>query len=110
MATVSKHEAIRVASLITNDELKQMFINARTDKDIDWSAKARVMKGSTRGNAFNVLSKSFNGAAHSTRREYGLQNKIVMVTEFWEYLPSYLRHGKKDENKKPEPPKGPTLF
>lgn len=75
----------QIAEKITNEQLLQMFINAKNNIK-DWNVVSNVNKGLTKGTAWNILAKDFNVNIY-----YNNLTKINMIREFGEYLPEELK-------------------
>ena len=86
---MNKKQAKEIAETITNEQIKQMFDNAK-EKITDWTKTSLVNKGMTKGLVWNILSKDFN-----LETKYHLLEKINMVREFGEFLPDELKPKKK---------------
>ena len=83
--------AREIAGTITNEQIKQMFNNAKV-KITDWTKTSVVNKGMTKGTAWNILTKDFN-----LEVKYHILGKINMVREFGEFLPDEIKPGKKEK-------------
>jgi len=88
---MNRTEAKRLAEITNNEDLKQMFINAKEGVK-DWGATAKVNKGMTKGAAFNILSKcgidNISGIA-----------KVNCIHEFGDWLPNYEKPERKIKSK-----------
>ena len=80
--------ARELADRITNDELLQMFDNAK-EGITDWKKISNVNKGLTKGMAWNILAKNFD-----VKTSYHALAKCNMIREFGEFLPDHLRQSK----------------
>lgn len=96
---MQRHEAKKIAEVITIDELKQMFENAKVGIK-DWSQRATVNKGMTKGAAYNILSLK---KEYSSASEIHILGKTNMVREFSDFLPEHLKPIKKNKNELPKP-------
>ena len=86
---MNKTTAKQLAEKVTNEDLRQMFLNAQ--KNIkDWNAMATVNKGLTKGTAFNILSKAFPDGGFSEKNIAHIA-KRNMIWEFGDYLPEHLK-------------------
>lgn len=74
--------AKQIANSITNEQLKQMFDNAKVGI-YDWTKVSSVNKGMTKGSAWNILYAGFdiNKPIHKLA-------KINMIREFGKFLPA----------------------
>lgn len=81
---MNKSDAKRIAETITNEQLNQMFINAK-EKITDWTVRSSVNKGCTKGAAWNILGQGFD-----INHKHHIMAKINMIREFGDYLPSEL--------------------
>lgn len=79
---MQRHEAKKIAEIISVEDLKQMFINAQNGIK-DWTKVSVVNLGITKGTAFNILSAE--GINENTSRIA----KTNMVREFGEWIPNY---------------------
>jgi hypothetical protein len=86
---MNKTDAKKIAETITNEELDEMFKNAK-EKITDWTKVSNVNKGMSKGTAWNILASDFD-----VEKTYHRLAKINMVREFGEYLPNYLKPTKK---------------
>lgn len=82
---MNKHDARKIAETVTNEQLKEMFDNAKTGIK-DWTKISSVNIGMTKGTAWNILAKDFN-----VEQDYHILAKTNMVREFGEFLPYGLR-------------------
>lgn len=92
---MNRNEAKTLAQKVTVLEIEQMFLAAQNEI-IDWTARARVNKGMSKGTAFNILSKGIEG-----KQSIHILAKINMIWEFGEYLPGYFKP-KKEKRKLPK--------
>jgi hypothetical protein len=91
---MQRNEAREIALKITNEQLKQMFINAK-NSIMDWTKVSSINKGMSKGVAWNILAKDFD-----INKKYQYLAKLNMVREFSEFLPVELKPVKK--TKRPE--------
>lgn len=91
---MNKFHAKIIAETITNDQLLQMFENAKQGV-IDWEKVSTVNNGFTKGAVWNLLAVNFD-------MSYNYQNiaKINMIREFGEFLPDHLKIQKAPPKKK----------
>lgn len=89
---MNRIEAKKIAEKITNEELAEMFDNAKANIT-DWTKVSVVNKGMSKGSAWNILASDFD-----IETNYNILAKVNMVREFGEFLPNYLKPVK--ENKK----------
>jgi len=82
---MNKYDARKIAETITNEQLQQMFENAKA-KITDWTKVSNVNKGLTKGAVWNILIKNFD-----VNIKYHILAKINMVREFGEFLPDELK-------------------
>lgn len=94
---MNRQKAKEIAETVSNQDLRQMFLNARTNIK-DWDALSIVNKGLSKGIAFNILSVGFDALHFDPNATHGVLAKRNMVREFGEYLPEY-----KKESKQPKP-------
>ena len=86
---MNRKDAREIAQKITNEQLQQMFDNAK--KGIkDWTKVSNNNKGFTKGVAWNILAKDFD-----LNYNYHILAKTNMVREFGEFLPDELKPKKK---------------
>ena len=94
---MNRQDARKIAETITNEQLQQMFDNAKTGIK-DWTKVSDVNKGMTKGVGWNILARNFdiNGDHH-------ILAKTNMIREFGEYLPEELKPEKiiKEKSKHP---------
>lgn len=88
---MNRKVAREIAETITNEQIKQMFDNAKA-KTTDWTKRSSVNKGMTKGTAWNVLAKDFD-----LQIKYNILGKTNMVREFGEFLPDEIKPGKKEK-------------
>ena len=88
---MNRNEAKILAEIVSNEDLKQMFINARNGIK-NWESPATVNKGMTKGAAFNILSKC------GVETISGL-GKINCIHEFGDWLPNYDKPNKIEKQK-----------
>jgi hypothetical protein len=86
---MNKNDAKRIAEIITNEELLEMFVNAKSNIT-DWTQVSKVNKGMSKGTAWNILASDFN-----VEKTYNNLAKVNMVREFGKYLPNHLKPVKK---------------
>ncbi len=95
---MNKNDARKIAETITNEQLQQMFENAKS-KITDWTKVSNVNKGITIGVSWNILAKNFD-----VNKEYNILLKTNMIREFGEFLHKQLKMSKHDvvsPNKQP---------
>jgi hypothetical protein len=86
---MNRNDARKIAQMITNEQLQQMFDNAQ--KGIkDWTKVSSCNKGFTKGVAWNILVKSFD-----LNYDYHILAKTNMIREFGEFLPDVSKPEKK---------------
>jgi len=82
---MNRNDAHKIAQMITNEQLQQMFDNAQ--KGIkDWTKVSNVNKGFTKGVAWNILAKDFD-----IKHNYHILSKTNMIREFGEFLSDELK-------------------
>lgn len=81
---MNKTLAKQIAETIANEELKQMFDNAKAGIK-DWTARSHVNKGMTKGTAWNILAKDFD-----VTHKYHALAKKNMIWEFGDFIPDHL--------------------
>jgi len=86
---MNRNDARKIAEIITNEQLEQMFETAKT-KITDWTKVSNVNKGLTKGVGWNILAKNFD-----VNTKYHILAKTNMVREFVEFLPDELKPKKK---------------
>lgn len=93
---MNKCDARKIAAIITNEQIHEMFNNAKK-KITGWNKVSAVNKGITKGTAWNILAKNFNvgGTNH-------ILAKTNMVREFGDYLSTelILKKGSKSNSSK----------
>ena len=82
---MNRTEANRIAEIITNEQLKEMFDNAK-GQITDWTKVSLVNKGMSKGAAWNILGKDF-----TVDYNYSIWAKSNMIREFGFYLPESLK-------------------
>ncbi len=92
-----RSDAKKIAETITNEQLLEMFNNAKT-KITDWTKVSNVNKGITKGTAWNLLVVGFD-----INHKYHILAKTNFVREFGEFLPAELKPVKKDKKDLPTP-------
>lgn len=85
---MNKSDAKRIAETITNEQLNQMFINAK-EKITDWTVRSSVNKGCSKGAAWNILGRGFG-----INQKHHIMAKIIMIREFGDYLPPEMSPSK----------------
>jgi len=90
---MNRQEARQLAETITNQELLEMFNNAKINI-FNWEAVSIVNKGMTKGTAWNILAKNFDVDEH-----HHVLAKTNMLREFGDYLPTETDFIKKLEKK-----------
>ncbi|MDA3614734.1 hypothetical protein [Polluticaenibacter yanchengensis] len=78
---MNKYRAKIIAEKITNEQILEMFENAKNSIS-DWSQISAVNKGMTIGTSWNILAKDFD-----INVNYSMPAKTNMVWEFGKYLP-----------------------
>lgn len=73
-------DARKIAETITNQQLKEMFDNAKL-KVKDWTSVSIVNKTCTKGAAWNILARGFDLNA-----KHHVIAKTNMIREFGEFL------------------------
>lgn len=86
---MNKRDAKRIALIICNEELEQMFHNAKYGIT-NWEKVSLCNKGFSKGVAWNILAKDFD-----VNEMYHNLAKVNMIREFGEFLPDYLKPKKK---------------
>lgn len=94
---MNRKSAREIAEKITNDQIKQMFDSAKSAIS-DWTVRATVNLGMTKGAAWNILAKDFD-----VTKSYHILAKTNMVREFGDYLPIELKPTKKTKKDLPKP-------
>jgi len=82
---MNRFDARKLADIVTNDQLKQMFDNAKY-KIMNWHEKSNCNKGITKGTAWNILANNFD-----VKKSYHVLAKTNMIREFGEFLPGEIR-------------------
>jgi len=82
---MNKKDSKIIAETITNEELLDMFNNAK-ENITDWTKVSSVNKGMTKGVSWNILAKDFD-----MNHKYHILAKTNMVREFGEFLPDQLK-------------------
>ena len=83
---MNRPQARELAETITNDQLKEMFDNAKAGIK-DWTKVSSVNKGITKGVGWNILAKDFD-----VNHQYHILAKTNMIREYGEFLPYHIRH------------------
>jgi hypothetical protein len=86
---MNRTDAKKIAETITNEELNEMFENAKANIT-DWTKVSNVNKGMSKGAAWNILASDFN-----IDIKYHNMARVNMVREFGEFLPNHLKPAKK---------------
>jgi hypothetical protein len=86
---MNRTDAKKIAETITNEELGEMFTNAKANIS-DWTKVSNVNKGMSKGAAWNILASDFN-----IDMKYHNMARVNMVREFGEFLPNHLKPAKK---------------
>lgn len=86
---MNKSDSKKIAETITNEQLGQMFENAKVGIT-DWAKVSNVNKSITKGVAWNILASDFN-----VNTSYHTMAKVNMIREFGEFLPENLKPIKK---------------
>jgi hypothetical protein len=92
---MNRSDARRIAETITNDQLRQMFDNAKIGVK-NWTETSICNLGFTKGVAWNILAKDFD-----VNHKYHILAKTNMVREFGEFLPDGLKPVKIKKTIKP---------
>lgn len=95
---MNRKDAKEIAKKITNDELAEMFENAKNSIK-DWTKVSKVNKSFTKGAAWNLLAKDFD-----PKKEYHNIAKVNMIREFGDYLPQKLKPTGKKKKSPQDPP------
>jgi hypothetical protein len=82
---MNRSDAKKIAETITNEELNEMFENAKANIT-DWTKVSNVNNGMSKGSAWNILASDFD-----IETNYHNLAKINMVREFGEFLPNHLK-------------------
>jgi len=93
----SKSEAEHIATIITNQQIYDMFKSAMASIK-KWEMTSNVNKSISKGVAWNVLASGFD-----VKKHYHYLARINMVREFGEYLPPELRRIKAYVKRQPIP-------
>ena len=91
---MKRSDARKLAEIVTNDQLQQMFNNAKEGVK-DWTKVSSCNISFTKGVAWNILEKDFD-----INHSYHILAKTNMIREFGEFLPGELKQ-KVARNKKP---------
>jgi hypothetical protein len=101
---MNKKDARTVAETITNEQIQQMFDNAK-ENITDWTKVSSINKGITKGVAWNVLAKDFD-----LEGRYHILAKTYMVREFGDHLPEELKPKKKPKKVTKKPTHHDPIF
>jgi len=82
---MKRNDARKLAEIVTNEQLQQMFDNAKVGIK-DWTKASSCNIGFTKGVVWNILAKDFV-ITHS----YQILAKTNMIREFGEFLPDELK-------------------
>jgi len=82
---MNKRVARELAETITNEQLQQMFDNAKANIK-DWTKRSVVNKGMTIGVGWNILVKDFD-----INQTYHKMGKTNMIREFGNFLDISLK-------------------
>lgn len=82
---MNKKDARKIAETITNEQLQQMFENAKANIT-NWKQGSNVNKGVTKGVSWNILAKNFDVNA-----KHHILAKTNMVREFGNFLPEEIK-------------------
>lgn len=94
---MNKTDARKIAEIITNEELLEMFERAKADV-LNWKdLRSDVNSSFTKGAIWNILGKNFD-----VNKSYHVLAKKNMIWEFGDYLPDRLKLPK--QKKSPLPP------
>lgn len=93
---MNRNDAKKIAEVITNEQLAQMFANAKAGIK-DWEKVSAVNKGMTKGTAWNILAAAFDPT--KTYNSIAIKN---MIREFGDFLPDELKP-KKPKRPLPKP-------
>ena len=94
---MNRKQARKIAETITNEQIKQMFDNAKA-KIKDWTKTSLINKGITKGVSWNILAKDFD-----LETKHHILGKTNMVREFGEFLPDELKPKKKEKRQFTQP-------
>lgn len=86
---MTKQESSIIAEKITNEEILEMFENAK-QSITDWNVVSKCNRGLSKGCAWNILAEDFD-----VNKKYHIMAIKNMVREFGEYLPNHLKPVKK---------------
>lgn len=86
---MNRSDAKKIAETITNQELSEMFTNAKANIS-NWTKVSNVNKGMSKGVAWNILASDFD-----VDKKYHNMAKVNMVREFGEFLPDHFKPAKK---------------
>lgn len=78
---MNRNLARKIAEVITNEQLKEMF-NSAKENIKDWTVVSNVNRIMSKGTAWNILAKAFDES-----KEHHIMAKTNMVREFGEHLP-----------------------
>lgn len=95
---MNREKARGIAEKITNEQLGQMFENAKS-KIKDWTKTSSVNKGATKGLAWNILARNFK-----VDEKHHILAKTNMIREFGEFLPEEIKPLKTINNKSKKEP------
>ena len=101
---MNRKTARGIAETISNEQIQQMFNNARA-KITCWRKTSLVIKGMTKGTAWNILTKDFDLEA-----KYHVLEKTNMVREFGEFLPHELKPNEKEKRQFTQPVHEDPIF
>lgn len=90
---MNRNEARRLTETVTNDQLREMFVNA-LNNITDWKKPSTVNKGITKGAAFNILAHGFDADSYDPNRVVHPLAKVNMIREFGEFLPDHAKPSK----------------
>ena len=82
---MNRNDARKLADIVTNEQLKQMFDNAKANIK-DWTKVSSCNLGFTKGVAWNILAKDFD-----VTKPIHVLGKTNMIREFGEFLPGELK-------------------
>jgi hypothetical protein len=86
---MNRPDARKIAEIITNQQLQDMFDVAKSSIT-NWNVRSNVNKGMSKGAAWNILASNFDIEHH-----YHIMAITNMVREFGEFLPDELKPTKK---------------
>lgn len=95
---MNRSDARKIAEIITNEELQEMFNTAKS-KITNWEEVSRVNRGMTKGVSWNILTRDFN-----VNKSYHILAKTNMVREFGQFLPDRLKPSIKKKEWSDKPP------